>query len=97
MAKKLLLMVAVALFSLCFVSPGYSLGMDEVLRGTVTKIEDGKLTIKDFMGVEKTVEPKNPEALSTLKVGDQATVKDGIIMSKDGGSGSSAPPSMPRY
>ena len=48
------------------------------------------------MGDEKTVEPINPEALTNLKVGDRAQVKDGIL-TKEGGAGSSAPSLGPKY
>jgi len=47
---------------------------DAELRGTVTKIDGNKITVKDAAGKETTVEVKKlPEG---LKVGDRVTVKD---------------------
>ncbi len=44
------------------------------VRGTVTKIEGNKITVKDAAGKETTVEVKKlPEG---LKVGDRVAVKD---------------------
>jgi hypothetical protein len=94
-AKKLFIYFVVALFSLGLASPGLSGGMGEA-KGTVTKIEGSKVTIKDSMGMEKTVEPKNPEALKDLKVGDQASVKGGTL-TKEGGGGKSAPSPGTKY
>lgn len=91
-SQKLFVLLVVAVFSLVFASPGFS-AMDEV-KGTVTKIEGNSVTIKDSLGGEKTVEPKNPEALSDLKVGDKAAIKDGIL-TKEGGMGASTPGSSP--
>jgi hypothetical protein len=87
-AQKLFILLVVAVFSLVLASPGIT-AMDEV-KGTVTKIEGSNVTIKDTMGGEKTVAPKNPEALTDLKVGDKVAVKDGIL-TKDAGMGTSAP------
>jgi membrane-associated protease RseP (regulator of RpoE activity) len=96
MARKLFMFLVVAAFSLGLASPGLSGVVGEEVRGTVTKIDGGKVNIKDFMGDEKTIEPKNPEALTGFKVGDRALVKDGIL-TKEGGSGPSAPSTGPRY
>ena len=95
-ARKLLVYLVVALFSLDLASPVLSSGMGDEATGTVTRIDGGKVSIKDSMGGEKTIEPKNPEALTDLKVGDQASVKDGILK-KTGGTGPSAPPRPPGY
>jgi pyruvate kinase len=64
-------------------------------KGTVTKIESGKVSITDAMGV-KTVEPTNPEVLTDLKVGDQVSVKDGKLV-KEVGAGPSVPSPGPKY
>jgi len=95
-ARKLFIFIVLALFSLGLASPGLSGVVGEEVRGTVTKIDGGRVSIKDFMGDEKTVEPINPEALTNLKVGDRAQVKDGIL-TKEGGAGSSAPSLGPKY
>lgn len=95
-AKIPFILSVVAMFSLNLAGIGISAGMEEDIRGTVTKIDVGKLSIKDSMGDERTIEPKNPEALMNLKVGDRAVVKDGIL-TKEGGTGPSAPSPGPRY
>jgi len=91
--QRLYILLAVAVFSLVLAGPAIS-AMDEV-KGSVTKIEGHSVTIKDSMGGEKTVAPKNPEALKDLKVGDKAAVKDGIL-TKEGGMGSSSPSPAPK-
>lgn len=83
-AKKLLILLVAALVSMSLASRGISAGTGDDIKGTVMKIDGAKITIKDFMGVEKTVEPINPEAVREYRVGDQATVKDGILLRKDG-------------
>ena len=95
-ARRIIMFFVFAVFSLGLASPGLSAGVGEEVRGTVTKIEGGNVSIKDIMGSEKTVEPKNPEALTELKVGDRAMVKDGIL-TKEGGVGPSAPSPGPKY
>jgi hypothetical protein len=57
---------------------GFSAGMVGDAKGIVTKIENGKVSIKDNMG-ETTVEPTNSEVLTELKVGDKVSVKDGKL------------------
>lgn len=95
-ARNLFVLFVVTIFSLDLASVGLSAGMGDAVKGTVTKIEGGKVTIKEFMGDEKTVEPKNPEALTNLKVGDKADVKDDIL-TKEGGAGPSAPSPCSKY
>jgi hypothetical protein len=95
-AGRLFMVFVVALFFLGLASPGPVVGMGEEVKGTVTKIDGGKVSIKGLMGDEKTVEPKNPEALMGLKVGDRASVKDGILV-KEGGAGTPAPSPGPKY
>jgi hypothetical protein len=81
LARKLLILLVATVVSLSLASPGFSAGMDE-LKGIVTKIDSSTVSITDVLGNEKTVEIKNPEALKDLKVGDQATVVDGIVIKK---------------
>jgi hypothetical protein len=83
LARKLLILLVATIFSLSLASFGLSAGMDE-LKGIVTKIDGSTVSITDVLGNERTVEIKNPEALKGLKVGDQATVTDGIVK-KEGG------------
>ncbi len=94
MAKKLLILLAVGVFSLSLAGPGIAAGMGDEVKGTVTKIEGNTVTIKDGMGVEQTVEPRNPEALTTFHVGDPAAVMDGMLM-KAGGAEPAAPAPAP--
>jgi hypothetical protein len=93
--RRLSIFMVLALLSLGLATPGLSGVVGEEVRGTVTKIDGGKVSIKDFMGDEKTFEPINPEALLTLKVGDRASVKEGILI-KEGGAGTSAPSTGPK-
>jgi hypothetical protein len=95
-SRKLFAYFVIPLFFLVLANPGFSAGMGEEVKGTVTKIEGGKVSIQDIKGNEKTVEPTNPEALKGLKVGDQASVKDGVLK-KEGGAKPSAPSSGPKY
>jgi cation transport ATPase len=46
------------------------------LKGTITKIEGNKITVKDAAGKETTVEVKST---ANIKVGDRVTVKDGEV------------------
>ena len=95
-ARRIFMFFMVALFSLGLASPDLAGVVGEEVKGTVTKIDGGKVSIRDFMGDEKTVAPINPEALTTLKVGDRAQVKEGIL-TKEGGAGTSAPSLGPKY
>jgi hypothetical protein len=63
-------------------------------KGTVTKIEGGKVSIMDSMG-EKTIVPANSEVLTDLKVGDQVSVKDRKLV-KEVGPGPSVPSPGPK-
>lgn len=94
--RKLFLYFTIAIFFLGIAAPNLSEALPEEIRGMVTKLEDGKVTIKDVMGNEKTVEVKNPEAIAGLKVGDQAAVKDGILI-REGGNPPIVPSTVPRY
>ena len=85
---------AVVMFPLGLLSLSLAAGMDE-LKGTVTKIEGGIVSIMDSVG-EKMIKPENPEALKDLKVGDEVSVKDGKLI-KEGGAGPSAPSQGPKY
>jgi hypothetical protein len=95
-ARRLFIFFVVALFSLGLASPSLAGVVGEEVKGTITKIDGRKVSIKDFMGDEKTVEPINPEALTNLKVGDRASVKEGIL-TIEGGAVRSAPTPGPKY
>lgn len=45
------------------------------VKGTITKIEGNKVTVKDDKGKETTVEVKDVKG---LKVGDKVKIKDGV-------------------
>jgi len=47
------------------------------VKGTVSKIDGKKITVKDAAGKETTVEVK--EVSKDLKVGDMVTIKDGMV------------------
>jgi transcription antitermination factor NusG len=83
--RKLFVFFVIALFSMGLAGAGFSAGMVGDAKGTVTKIENGKVSIKDNMG-EKTIEPTNPEVLTGIKVGDKVSVKDGKLK-KEAGTG----------
>ena len=93
-ARKLIVFFAVVMFPLGLLSLTFAAGMDE-LKGTVTKIEGGIVSIKDSVG-EKMIKPENPEALKDLKIGDEVSVKDGKLI-KEGGAGPSNPSPGPGY
>ncbi|MBP2683581.1 MAG: hypothetical protein H6Q79_1620 [Deltaproteobacteria bacterium] len=86
----------ISLLFLGLASTGLSAGMGEEVKGTVTKIDGGKVSIKDLTGGEKTIEPTNPDALTGLKVGDRVSVKDGILK-KESGAGPPTPSPRPGY
>lgn len=46
------------------------------VKGTITKIDGKKVTVKDDKGKEATVEVKE---VKDVKVGDKVTIKDGVI------------------
>lgn len=95
-SRKHFIYFVIALFFLGLPSTGLSAGTGEEVKGTVTKIDGGKVSIKDHMGYEKTIEPTNPEVLTGLKVGDRASVKGGILK-KESGAGPTTPSPGPGY
>lgn len=46
------------------------------VKGTVTKIDGNKVTVKDDKGKETTVEVKE---VKDIKVGDKVTIKGGVV------------------
>lgn len=86
----------IALLFLGLASTGISAGMGEEVKGTITKIDGAKVSIKDLTGGDKTIEPTNQDALTGLKVGDRISVKDGILK-KESGAGTTTPSPGPRY
>lgn len=73
MRLKTVIAVLVAfVFALSIVSIGFA----AEVKGTVTKIEGKKITVKDAQGKETTVEVKDTAG---VKVGDKITIKDGVV------------------
>ncbi len=71
--KKVLVLLVAIIFTLGVV--GLSFAAD--MKGTITKIEGNKITVKDN-GKETTVQSD----AKGLKVGDKVTVKGGKVMKK---------------
>lgn len=94
MFKKLFILSAIMAFTLSMASTYASAGMREEIKGSVTKIEDGKVTVLDATGNEKTMKVKDPAALQDLKVGEQISIKDGMLI-KESGESSAPKPSAP--
>lgn len=99
MAKTLIVFLAAAALTLGLASTGLAeagrSGMEEEIKGTVTRIEGNTVTIKDFMGVEKTVELKNPESLGDLRIGDPAVIRDGFLSKESWGGSEDLKPGTP--
>ncbi len=73
MRMKTVIAVLVALvFALSIVSVGFA----AEVKGTVTKIDGKKITVKDAQGKETTVEVKDTAG---VKVGDTVMIKDGVV------------------
>jgi len=98
MIKKFLVLLAAMVFTLSLASISFSEGMGKEIKGSVTKIEDSKVTILDSTGKAKTIEVKNSAALEDLKVGDTISVKEGMLTKEIGGSSSPKPAApTPKY
>ena len=72
--KKILVLLVALVFTLGVV--GLSFAAD--MKGTVSKIEGNKITVKGADGKETTVEGD----AKGCKVGDKVTIKDGKIVKK---------------
>ncbi|MCL4492873.1 MAG: hypothetical protein M1510_13420 [Nitrospirae bacterium] len=71
--KSIIALLIAMVFTLGVVGLGFAAGMKEV-KGSVTKVEGKKVTVKDASGKEHAVEVKNAK---DLKVGDNVVVKHG--------------------
>ena len=74
MKLKAIIALMVALVFTCGV---VGLSFAAEVKGTVTKIDGQKITVKDAAGKESTTEVK--EVPKDLKVGDNVTIKDGAV------------------
>ena len=74
--KKLIILLMAVVFTLGVA--GLSFSAQEI-KGTVSKIEDDRLTIEDDMGKQTTMSVGDPMILKDLKVGDRVLVKDGKV------------------
>lgn len=72
--KKYLVMIVVIIFTLTIAGLGFAADM----KGSITKIDGSKITVKGADGKETTVESD----AKGMKVGDKVTVKDGKVMKK---------------
>lgn len=71
--KAIIALIVALVFTLGVVGLSFA----SEVKGTVTKIEGKKITVKDAAGKETTVEVK--EVPKDLKVGDSVTIKDGVV------------------
>ncbi len=73
--KSIIAIMIVIIFTLGIATMGFTAAAGE-LKGTITKIDGKKVTVKDDKGKETTVEVKE---VKDVKVGDKVTIKDGVI------------------
>ena len=76
--KKILALIVAIMFTLSVAGLGFAAEVKEAkeMKGTISKVEGAKFTIKDDKGKETVVEDK---AAKDLKVGDKVMVKGGKI------------------
>jgi hypothetical protein len=70
--KAIIAMLVAIIFTLGVVGLGFA----AEVKGTVTKVEGNKVTVKDEAGKEQTVDVKDAKG---VKVGDKVDIKDGVI------------------
>ena len=73
-ARKILVLLIAVMFTLGVVSLGFAAEAD--VKGTVTKIDGNKITVKDDKGKATTVEVKGTGG---AKVGDKVAIKAGTV------------------
>lgn len=78
MAKRIFVLLLALVFTLGVASFGFAADKPAAeVKGTVSKIDGKKITVKDAAGKETTVEVK--EVPKDLKVGDMVAIKDGMV------------------
>ncbi len=70
--KAMLAVIVALLLSLSLATVGFA----AEVKGTITKIDGHKITVKDDKGKESTVEAKE---MKDVKVGDKVSIKDGKV------------------
>jgi hypothetical protein len=71
--KAIIAMFVAIIFTLGVVGLGFA----AEVKGTITKIDGNKVTLKDDMGKEQTVDVKDAKG---LKVGEKVDIKDGVVV-----------------
>jgi hypothetical protein len=78
--KSILAVLIAAIFFLSFSGLSFAAGAEKAgkkeVKGTVTKIEGNKITVKDEMGKETAADGKD---LMDVKVGEKVIIEEGII------------------
>ncbi len=93
--KSIITALVAAAFLLGSASLSLAAGDEKMaVSGTVTKIEGNKVTVKDDMGKETTVEVKD---IKGTKVGDKVKIEDGVIENVAAEPGTSEKPKKPGY
>ncbi|MCI0468993.1 MAG: hypothetical protein L0Y62_02880 [Nitrospirae bacterium] len=69
--------ITALLIAMFFVLGIVAVGFAAEVKGTVTKVDGMKITVKDAAGKETTVEVKDTAG---VKVGDKVTIKDGKVI-----------------
>ncbi len=75
--KRILALIVAVVFALGMVTMGFAGEAPKEIKGTVSKVDGAKITVKDDKGKETTVEDKTAK---DIKAGDKVTVKDGKVM-----------------
>lgn len=71
--KSIIALIIAIVFTLGVATMGFAAAE---VKGTITKIDGKKVTVKDDKGKETTVDVKE---VKDVKVGDKVTIKDGVI------------------
>ncbi|MCX8029950.1 MAG: hypothetical protein N3A59_00025 [Thermodesulfovibrionales bacterium] len=71
--KSIIALMVAIIFTMGLVSMAFAAAE---VKGTVSKVEGNKVTVKDDKGKETTVEVKDAK---DVKVGDKVTIKDGVV------------------
>ncbi len=85
MARNILIVLLVAVFSLSLQSAVISGEMGKGVKGTVSKIEGNVVTIRDATCSEQAIQPQNSRELASFRVGDRVSFKDGALTKARGG------------